>query len=176
MPTKNGLVLIYTGNGKGKTTAALGLAVRAIGHGEKVYMIQFMKGNESYGEVQAVKKYFPGMTLVQKGLDAFVKKGNPSAEDLNLAKEGLELARKIISEGKHDLVILDEINVAENYGLLSEEDVIDLISQRPKHVTIVLTGRYASENILAQGDMVSEIKEIKHHYKNGVKAQKGIEY
>ena len=176
MEAKKGLVLVYTGNGKGKTTASLGLAVRAIGHGEKVYMIQFMKGNEKYGEVQAVRKYLPNMTLVQKGLDAFVRKGTPSTEDLSIAKEGLELARDIISKGEHDLVILDEINVAQDYGILSEQDVLDLILLRPESVTLVLTGRYASEKILNEADMVSEVKEVKHHYKKGVVAQKGIEY
>lgn len=174
--TKKGLILLYTGNGKGKTTASLGLALRAIGHGEKVFMIQFMKGSESYGEVQAVRKYLPGFELVQKGMDKFVKKGAPDAEDLRLAREGMELARKVISEGRHDLVILDEINVAVNFGLISEEDVLNLISLKPDHVTIVLTGRYASEKIMEKADMISEVKDIKHHYKKGVVAQAGIEY
>lgn len=176
MKAKKGLVLVYTGNGKGKTTAALGLAVRAIGHGEKVYMIQFMKGNEKYGEVQAVRKYLPNMTLIQKGLDAFVRKGKPSDEDLKLAREGIELAKEVISKGEHDLVILDEINVAQDYGLLSEKDVFDVISLKPEHVTIVLTGRYASEAILEKADMISEVKEVRHHYKKGIVAQPGIEY
>nr|WP_162991142.1 cob(I)yrinic acid a,c-diamide adenosyltransferase [Biomaibacter acetigenes] len=174
--SKKGLILLYTGNGKGKTTASLGLAVRAIGHGEKVYMIQFMKGSESYGEVQAVRKYLPRFELIQKGLDKFVKKGNPTPEDLKLAGEGMDLARKVISEGKHDLVILDEINVAVDYGLVPEEDVLNLISLKPEHVTLVLTGRYASEKIMAKADMISEVKEIKHHYKKGIPAQPGIEY
>lgn len=176
MKAKKGLVLVYTGNGKGKTTAALGLAVRAIGHGEKVYMIQFMKGNEKYGEVQAVRKYLPNMRLIQKGLDAFVRKGKPSDEDLKLAREGIELAKEVISKGEHDLVILDEINVAQDYGLLSEKDVFDVISLKPEHVTIVLTGRYASEAILEKADMISEVKEVRHHYKKGIVAQPGIEY
>jgi cob(I)alamin adenosyltransferase len=174
--SKKGLILLYTGNGKGKTTASLGLAIRAIGHGEKVYMIQFMKGSESYGEVQAVRKYLPGFDLVQKGQDTFVKKGNPSPEDLRLAREGMDLARKVISEGKHDLVILDEINVAVDYGLVPEEDVLNLISLKPEHVTLVLTGRYASEKIMEKADMISEVKEIKHHYKKGIPGQPGIEY
>lgn len=176
MENKKGLVLVYTGNGKGKTTAALGLALRAVGHDEKVYIIQFMKGNEKYGEVQAVRKYLPNTELVQKGLDKFVKKGNPSEEDLKLAKEGIDLAKDIISSGEYDLVILDEINVAVDYGLIKEEDVLDLISIKPEHVALVLTGRYAPEKILEAADMVSEVKEIKHHYKQGIKAQPGIEY
>lgn len=173
---KNGLILLYTGNGKGKTTAALGLALRAIGHGEKVYMIQFMKGSENYGEVQAVRKYLPNFELVQKGLETFVRKGNPNKEDIRLAREGMDLACRVLSEGKYDLVILDEINVAVDYGLVSEEDVIHLISLKPEHVSLVLTGRYASEKIMEKADMVSEVKEIKHHYKKGIAAQPGIEY
>jgi cob(I)alamin adenosyltransferase len=147
-----------------------------VGHNEKVYMIQFMKGDETYGEVQAVKKYLPGFELVQKGLDAFVKKGDPSPEDLKLAKEGMELAKKVISEGNYNLVILDEINVAMDYGLVSEKDVLDLISIKPDFVTLVLTGRYASEKIIEIADMVSEVKEIKHHYRDGIPAQSGIEF
>ncbi|WP_286680673.1 cob(I)yrinic acid a,c-diamide adenosyltransferase [Tepidanaerobacter sp. EBM-49] len=176
MENKKGLVLVYTGNGKGKTTAALGLALRAVGHDEKVYIIQFMKGNEKYGEVQAVRKYLPNAELVQKGLDKFVKKGKPLEEDLKLAKEGIDLAKDVISSGEYDLVILDEINVAVDYGLIKEEDVLDLISIKPEHVTLVLTGRYAPEKILEAADMVSEVREIKHHYKQGIKAQPGIEY
>lgn len=160
--SKKGLILLYTGNGKGKTTASFGLALRAIGHGEKVFMIQFMKGNENYGEVQAVRKYLPDFELVQKGLDTFVKKGDPGQEDLRLAEEGMDLARKIISEGKHDLVILDEINVAVDFGLVSQEDVIALLSLKPEHVTLVLTGRYAPEKLMEKADMVSEVREIKH--------------
>jgi len=176
MQEKKGLVLLYTGNGKGKTTASLGLALRAVGHGKKVFMIQFMKDNENYGEVQAIRKYLRNFELVQSGLDTFVKKGNPSSEDIRLAREGLDLARKIILEGQHDMVILDEINVAVDYGLVSEEDVLNLISVRPEHVTIVLTGRYASQKIMEKADMVSDVQEIKHHWQKGIPAQAGIEY
>lgn len=175
MESKKGLVLVYTGNGKGKTTAALGLALRAIGHGEKVYMIQFMKGNPDYGEVQATK-YLPGFQLVQKGRDCFVKRGNPDPEDLELAKEGLELAREVIASDQYDLVILDEINVAVDYGLVREEDVLSLIDLKPERTTLVLTGRYATEKLMEKADMVSEVREIKHHYKKGIAAQPGIEY
>ena len=106
MQNKKGLVLVYTGNGKGKTTASLGLALRAVGHGEKVYIIQFMKGNEKYGEVQAVRRYLPNVELVQKGLDAFIKKGQPSLQDIKMAEEGLSLAKKVISSGKYDFCLL----------------------------------------------------------------------
>lgn len=176
MQNKKGLVLVYTGNGKGKTTASLGLALRAVGHGEKVYIIQFMKGNEKYGEVQAVRRYLPNVELVQKGLDAFIKKGQPSLQDIKMAEEGLSLAKKVISSGKYDLVILDELNVAVDYGLLTEEDILDAIALKPGYTTLVLTGRYASEKILEKADMISEVREIKHHYLQGIPAQQGIEY
>ena len=176
MQNKKGLVLVYTGNGKGKTTASLGLALRAAGHEQSVYIIQFMKGDEKYGEVQAIKEYLPKVELIQKGLDSFVKKGDPSLQDLKLAKEGLSLAKDIITSKKYDLVILDEINVAVDYGLIEEQDVLNLIKVKPKATTLVLTGRYVSERIIEQADMVSEVKEIKHHYQEGVAAQPGIEY
>jgi cob(I)alamin adenosyltransferase len=176
MQNKKGLVLVYTGNGKGKTTASLGLALRAAGHGEKVYIIQFMKGDEKYGEVKAIRQYLPNVELVQKGLDAFIKRGHPSSQDLKLAQEGLNLAKDVILSEEYDLIILDEVNVAVDYGLLAEQDVLDLIASKPSFTTLVLTGRYASENILQKADMISEVKEIKHHYNQGVAAQQGIEY
>ncbi|MGB9780559.1 cob(I)yrinic acid a,c-diamide adenosyltransferase [Caldanaerobacter sp.] len=175
MKNRKGLVMIYTGDGKGKTTAALGLALRAIGHGQKVYMIQFMKGSPNYGEIKATK-YLPNFEIVQKGRDAFVKKNEPLKEDLELANEGLELAREIISSGEYDLVILDEINVAVDYGLVKEEDILDLIEIKPSWVTLVLTGRYAHDRILEKADMISDVKEVRHHYYNGIEAQEGIEY
>lgn len=176
MKNKKGLVMIYTGNGKGKTTAALGLGLRAVGHGQKVCMIQFMKGNENYGEVKSVKRYLPNFRLFQKGLDRFVRKNGAKPEDLALAAEGIKLAQKVITSQDYDLVILDEINVAVNYNLIEEKKVLDLIASKPDNVTLVLTGRYASQSILGTADTISEVKEIKHHYKEGIKAQPGIEY
>lgn len=173
---RKGLVIVYTGNGKGKTTAALGLALRAIGHGQKVFMIQFMKGNENYGEIKSAKKYLPEFTIVQKGLDRFVRKNGAKPEDIALASEGIELAKKVVTCRNYDLVILDEINVALDYGLVAEAKVIELIKLKPKNLTIVLTGRYAPKTILNMADTISEIRDIKHHYKDGIKAQPGIEY
>jgi len=172
---RKGLILVYTGNGKGKTTAALGLALRAIGHGQRVFMIQFMKGSPEYGEVRAAR-YLPQFTLVQKGLPTFVKKGEPGGEDVKLAREGLELAKNIIRTGEYHLIILDEINVAVDYGLIKVEDVLELINLKPEGVTLVLTGRYAPEEIINRADMVSEVKDIKHHYQQGIPSQPGIEY
>lgn len=172
---KVGLVQVYTGNGKGKTTAALGLALRSVGHGKKVFMLQFMKGSPDYGEVTAAA-LLPGFTLVQSGLPTFVDKNNPSAEDLRLAAEGLARARQEITSGDWDLVILDEINVALDYGLLRLEEVEELIHARPAALELVLTGRYAADRVIALADLVSEVKLVKHPYSRGIGAREGIEY
>ncbi|MGE5542728.1 MAG: cob(I)yrinic acid a,c-diamide adenosyltransferase, partial [Bacillota bacterium] len=132
---QRGLVLVYTGNGKGKTTAALGLALRAIGHGKEVYMIQFLKGpGNEYGERRAAREYLKSLTIVPSGRDEFVNRKNPSEADMNLAARGMDLAREIVKRGRHGLVILDEINVAIEYGLVKVEEVIELIKSRPAHV------------------------------------------
>ncbi|HHW42392.1 cob(I)yrinic acid a,c-diamide adenosyltransferase [Desulfofundulus thermobenzoicus] len=173
---QKGYVHVYTGNGKGKTTAALGLALRAIGHGCRVFMLQFMKGSKEYGEVQAAEKYLPDLVIVQSGLETFVDKDNPSPEDMRLAREGLELARRVIREGNYDLVILDEINVAVDFKLIPLEDVLDLIHTKPAHVELVLTGRYAHPAIIRAADIVTEMNLIDHPYYHGVEAREGIEY
>jgi cob(I)alamin adenosyltransferase len=169
------MIQVYTGNGKGKTTAALGLALRACGHGRKVAMIQFMKGDIEYGEVKIAPK-IPGFELHQFGLPTFVKKGAPSEEDLRLAREGFDFTRKIIADGNHDLVILDEINVAVDYGLIPLNDLSSLLDSVPDKMEIVLTGRYAHEKIIARADLVTEMREIEHPYQKGVEAREGIEY
>lgn len=170
-----GLVMIYTGNGKGKTTAALGLALRAVGHGRRVLMIQFMKGGDEYGELRAARM-LPGFEIVQKGLPTFVQRGNPAPADLRLAAEGLQTARDALTGGEWDLVILDEINVALDYGLLNLDDVVKLLELRRQDTDMVLTGRAAHPELIRRADMVSEVVEIKHHYRQGVPARKGIEY
>ncbi|CAB1261782.1 cob(I)yrinic acid a,c-diamide adenosyltransferase [Clostridium sp. WLY-B-L2] len=172
---KRGLVMVITGNGKGKTTSAFGQALRAIGHGYKVCVIQFMKGRK-YGEIMAVEKYIPDITIIQSGLDSFVMKDNPAPIDIDLAKQGFKKAQEIVKSKKYDLVILDEINVAVNFNLISEQEVIDLIKQKPLEVNLLLTGRYASDKIEEAADMVSDIAEVKHHYNAGIKGQAGIEY
>lgn len=171
-----GLVMVYTGNGKGKTTAALGLALRAVGHGKKVLMIQFMKGDKNYGEIKAVERYLPGFKIIQSGLDTFVNKNNPSKEDIYLAQEGYNIALKEIKSAKYDMIILDEVNVAVEYNLLSLDQIIDLIKEKPDNLDLVLTGRYAPYKVIDIADMVSEIKEIKHHYSKGIKAKEGVEF
>lgn len=169
-----GLVLVYTGNGKGKTTAALGLALRAVGHGKRVLMIQFMKGGDDYGELQAARM-LPGFEIVQKGLPTFVDRDHPAGEDVRLAQEGMALAREALG-GMWDLVILDEINVALEYGLVGLSDVLALLDMRRAETDMVLTGRGAHPELVRRADMVSEVLEIKHHYQKGIAARKGIEY
>lgn len=173
---KEGLIQVYTGNGKGKTTAALGLALRAIGHDLRVIIIQFMKGSKNYGEVKAINKYLPQIKIEQFGLTTFVNKNNPSKEDIKLAQKGLKRARRAILSQLYDLVILDEINVAMHFKLIPVDDVLQLIEDKPLKVELVLTGRYIPEEIIEKADLVSEVKEIKHWFKEGVDTRKGIEY
>lgn len=170
-----GLVIVLTGDGKGKTTAALGQALRALGHGMKVLMVQFMKGKK-YGEVLAAEKCLPGLTIVRSGLDSFVMKNNPAPVDIELARQGLNLAKKALSSGEYNMIILDEINVALDFKLIPLEEVLDMLRNRPSNVDVILTGRYAPPEIIELADTVSEVKEIKHHYAGGVKERAGIEF
>ncbi|MFZ5644341.1 MAG: cob(I)yrinic acid a,c-diamide adenosyltransferase [Bacillota bacterium] len=173
---RRGCLQVYTGNGKGKTTASLGLTLRSVGHGHKVFIIQFMKGSDSYGELESARKYLPGVTIEQYGLETFVSKENPSKEDIELAQKGIKRAMDIVSEGLHDLVILDELNVALDYSLVKLDQVLDLINTRPPHVELVLTGRYAHEKVIEAADLVTEVNLVKHPFYQGVEARKGIEY
>ena len=175
MPLSRGTVQVYTGEGKGKTTASLGQALRACGHGLRVLMIQFMKGSKNYGELLSAESV-PGLEIVQKGLPTFVKKGEPSEEDLRLAAEGMDLARKAVREAKHDILILDEINCAVDYGLVDVNDVLEIIKGKPEGMELILTGRYAPEEFLEVADLVTEMKEIKHHYNSGLEMREGIEF
>ena len=179
MPRKvidKGLVQIYTGNGKGKTTASLGLAVRAIGHGCKIFMIQFMKGSKDNGELHTAEKYLPNLTIVQTGLETFVSKINPSQADIEQARRGLETAKKVIMEGQYDMVILDEINIALDYNLIELDDVIKIIKNKPEHLELVLTGRNVPPRLAEYAHLISEVSLVKHPYDNGVPARKAIEY
>ena len=172
---QKGLVQVYTGTGKGKTTAALGLAVRAIGKGLKVYMIQFMKGDIEYGEI-ATARGLENFEIIQIGRPEFVDRDNPAEIDIKLANDALDHAREIIDSKKYDIVILDEINVALDWKLLELAKVMDVIRSKPESVELVLTGRYAPEEIIELADLVTEMKEIKHPYKNGIEARDGIEH
>ncbi|MDP4178648.1 MAG: cob(I)yrinic acid a,c-diamide adenosyltransferase [Bacillota bacterium] len=170
-----GLTMVITGNGKGKTTSAFGQALRAIGHGNKVCIIQFMKGRK-YGENLAAEKYLNDLTVIQCGLDSFVSKENPDKEDIDLAQQGLKKAKDIIESNKYYMIILDEINVAVDFNLIAEQDIIDIIKNKPKNLNLILTGRYASEKIKDMADLVSEVCEVKHHFNAGIEGQEGIEY
>ncbi len=172
---KRGLVIVITGNGKGKTTSAFGQALRAVGQGYKVFIMQFMKGRD-YGEYVAAEKYLPRLTVRRSGLDSFVMRDNPAPVDIALAREGFDIAKKAIASAKYDMVILDEINVAVDFKLIPLADVLDLIANRPASVDLVLTGRYAPKALIKLADTVSEVKEIKHHYAAGIKDRAGIEY
>jgi cob(I)alamin adenosyltransferase len=174
MSLEKGYIHVYTGNGKGKTTAALGLAVRAAGAGLHVYIIQFMKGRR-YSELDTLEK-IPNITVFQSGRDEFVSKKHPEQIDIDLAQKGLNHARTILQEGHYDLVILDEINVALDYKLISLQDAHQLLDMKPKHVELVLTGRYAHQDIIKRADLVSEILEIKHPYQQGITSRKGIDW
>jgi len=172
---EKGLVQIYTGNGKGKTSAAFGLALRAVGRGLKVYIIQFVKGGFDYGELYVVDK-LPNFKLKAFGRGKFVTEKPPRKKDIKLAEEALSLAEKVVKSGEHDIVILDEINVALNLKLIETEKVVELIKNKPKHVELVLTGRYAPSEIIEAADLVTEMREVKHPYNKGFQARKGIEY
>ena len=170
-----GYVQVYTGNGKGKTTAALGLALRAAGHGLKTYIGQFLKG-QTYGELAAVRRLAPLITIEQFGRRGFIHvTENPEDEDIERARRGLEKCLRAMLSGKFRLVVLDEICVAMHFRLLSEKDVHDFLAQKPRNVEVVLTGRYAPPSLLRRADLVTEMKEKKHYYAKGVRARAGIE-
>jgi len=170
-----GLVQVYTGNGKGKTSAAFGLALRAIGRGLKVYIIQFIKGGFDYGELYTIDK-LPNLKLKAFGRGKFIIEKPAGKEDVALAEEALALAEKVVKSDEYDIVILDEINVALSLRLISLEKVLELIKNKPKHVELVLTGRNAADEIVEAADLVTEMKEIKHPFSKGYQARKGIEY
>lgn len=175
MANELGMVHVYTGDGKGKTTASLGLGMRAAGHGYKVLMIQFMKGDIKYGELEAAK-HIPGFEIKQFGRPDFVDKKNPAQIDIDLAGKGLEHAMEVMKTGKIDMLILDEINVAVEWGLVSASAVVEIVKARPKNMEMVLTGRYAPREFIEMADTVTEMKEVKHPYTKKVMARKGVEY
>ncbi len=169
-----GLVEVYTGDGKGKTTAAIGLAIRAIGRDLKIYIGQFMKTSD-YGEHKALARFDDGIVIEQFGSGNFHFKEEPSKEEIERAKEGLEKIKEALLSGNYDIVIADEICVAYYFDLLKLEHLIDLIEIKPKNVELVFTGRKAPEELIDLADLVTEMKEIKHPYKKGIEARKGIE-
>lgn len=173
---EKGLTQVYTGDGKGKTSAALGLALRAIGWGFKVHMIQFIKGGDfKHGELHIIKQ-LPDFQLRAFGRGRYITEDPPLEEDVKLAEKALKFARKIVNSGEYDIVILDEINVALHLKLIKTNEVVELIENKPKHVELVLTGRYAPSEIIEVADLVTEMREVKHPYAQGSLGRKGIEY
>jgi len=168
-----GYVQVYTGDGKGKTTAAFGLALRAAGAGLNIFIAQFVKGMK-YSELDSIKRFSDLITLKQYGRGCFIKK-DPTPEDIQAARSGLEAVREIILAGKHQVVILDEANIAIHYNLFTVEDLLELIDSKPEHVELVITGRNAHPDLLERADLVTEMKEIKHYFTKGVEAREGIE-
>lgn len=174
MSLEKGYIHVYTGPGKGKTTAALGLGLRAAGAGFKVHMIQFMKGRR-YSEIDAIEN-LSNFTVSQHGRDEFVSKETPEQIDIDLAQEGFAYAKDIIKNEKFDLVILDELNVVVDYNLVKLDDVVKLLEQKPEKLELVLTGRDVHPEIVKIADLVTEMLEIKHPYQQGVIARKGIDF
>jgi cob(I)alamin adenosyltransferase len=177
MPEK-GLVIVYTGKGKGKTTAALGIVLRAVGHGHKVGMIQFIKGEWYYGELTSSKRLEPEFEMIAagKGFVGIIDDDHPIEDHQTAAKEALALAKEKIASGIYDVMILDEVNYAAKLNLISEQDILDTIAARPEKTSLVLTGNYVPESVMTAADLVTEMKEIKHPYQKGIKAKRGIDF
>lgn len=169
---EKGYVQIYTGNGKGKTTAALGLSIRAVCAGKKVFFGQFVKGMK-YSETKCVE-YLDGIEIKQFGKDCFIY-NDPTQDDIDRAKIGLKEVEKILKDGQYDVVVLDELNIALFYELFKVEEVMEIIKNRADHVEVIITGRYAPEELIDMADLVTEMKEIKHYYTKGIEARVGIE-
>ena len=176
--TEQGLTIVYTGKGKGKTTAALGIALRASGYEKKICMIQFIKGSWHYGEMESSKKLGSNfeMIAVGKGFVGIIDDKSPKEEHEQIAKEALKISEKKILSGDYDIVILDEINYAVNLGLITINDVTELIKSKPADLDLILTGNYAKDEILKLADLVTEMREIKHPFQKGIKAKKGIDF
>ncbi len=176
--TRKGLIIVNTGPGKGKTTAALGTAFRAVGQGLKVLMVQFIKGSWHYGELDSAKMLGEGrLTILPMGR-GFVKVGaeKPDPEDVRLVEEAWQFASQQIKRGEYDLIVLDEINYAISYKMLSPEVVVEALKARPEMLHVILTGRNAHPLIVECADLVTEMREVKHPYQQGIQAQRGIEY
>jgi len=173
-----GLVIVYTGKGKGKTTAALGIALRAVGYNQKVCMIQFIKGSWHYGEMTSSKRLEPEfeLTAIGKGFVGIIDDTSPIEDHKKIAEEALQVARNKINSNAYNIVILDEINYAVNLGLITLRDVLDIISNKPDNVSLVLTGNHVKNEVIEKADLVTEMKEVKHPFKSGIKAKEGIDF
>ena len=168
-----GYIQVYTGNGKGKTTAALGLSLRAAGAGLKVFIVQFLKKGD-YSEIKALKRFSDLITIEQYGVGRFVR-GKPLPDDIKAGSKGYQRIKAIIEAGEQDVLVIEEGNVAVTFGLFSVHDLLDAIEKKPENMEIVITGRGAAPELIERADLVTEMKEIKHYYQQGVKARIGIE-
>ena len=177
---QHGYIQVYTGDGKGKTTASLGLAMRALGRCWKVLIIMFTKGGDDYGELNSFMNLSPAikdnLKIIQAGLDRIVYKNNETEDDVREIKKGWELAKKAIKNDEYQLIILDEANIAIDMGILDVDEVVDVLKNKPEEMEIVLTGRNAHPKIIKIAHLVSEIKPVKHYWDTGIAARKGIEY
>lgn len=174
-PSGPGLVQVFTGNGKGKTTAALGVVLRAVGHGLRAFVVYFMKGEYPYGEVGPLSN-LPGVALARFGQLSFCDPENVKEEEKEEARKALQAAREAMLSGNYDLVVLDEVNVAAAWGLVEVVEVERLVKDKPPQVELVLTGRYADPRLIELADLVTEMTEVKHPYTQGIKARRGIDY
>ena len=175
MPLEKGLIQVYTGDGKGKTTAALGLALRAVGRGLKVVMIQFLKGDSETGELTMARRLSPDLVIRPMGRDGFVDPARPGPEDMSLAQEALENAKRVLDERLSDVLILDEVNVAVSMGLVQEREVLEVMDRKPHDVELILTGRKAPESFFQRADLVTTMECTKHYFDEGQAARVGIE-
>lgn len=177
---QHGYIQVYTGDGKGKTTASLGLAMRALGRCWKVLIVMFTKGGDDYGELNSFRELSPtissNLKIVQAGLDRVIYKNNQNAEDEQEIKKGWELAKKSIQDNEYQLIILDEINIAIDLGILDADEVVEVLKSKPEEMEIVLTGRNAHQKIIEIAHLVSKIEPVKHYWDTGIVARKGIEY
>jgi cob(I)alamin adenosyltransferase len=172
---KKGYVQVYTGNSKGKSTAALGMAFRAMGRGLKTYVGQFMKG-QIYGELKSAEMCQPFITIEQYGKDTFIHvKNPPQAEDVQMARDGLARAAKAMHSGEYDIIVFDEINTAHFFNLITTDEMLDVIKSKPDGVEVIFTGRYAPPEVIEAADLVTEMVEVKHYFEKGVPARDGIE-
>lgn len=176
--SKDGLTIVYTGNGKGKTTAALGIVLRALGYDKKICMIQFIKGSWRYGEMHSSKRLEPEfeMVAIGKGFVGIIDDKSPKEEHQKIADKAVSICKEKIKSGLYDIVILDEINYAVNLELVKVEDVLEIINLKPNGMDLILTGNYAKPEVIEVADLVTEMKEIKHPFKQGIKARKGIDF
>ncbi|MFP3975058.1 MAG: cob(I)yrinic acid a,c-diamide adenosyltransferase [Chloroflexota bacterium] len=171
---EKGYVQVYTGNGKGKTTAAMGLAFRSLGAGLKTYFGQFMKG-QKYSELEAARMSAPYITMEQYGEPTFIHIQGASETTREKAKAGVQRAKEVIASGQYDTVVLDEICTAHHFGLVSTEEILDIMRERPENLELILTGRYASPEVSEAADLVTEMVEVKHYFQQGVLERTGIE-